>query len=128
MVVRGTRGYRVRGSGGVHKSRRTRKPIRRDRGQRRHQLAQRVDDRPYDAEYRADWIVAGGHVVVPVTRVVPDFVAATDARHRYKRTIRRGAAPVRVTDRRLGKGNSGTRRRRRGAVVYRNCLTPGGDL
>src|SRR6516162_8185418 len=68
VIVGGACGYRVHGSGTVLI--RTRR-YRRHGGQRWAQLGQGVYHRPNGTQRRADWVICGSHVVVPVTRVVP---------------------------------------------------------
>ncbi len=104
MVVEGTRGDRVHRPGGRHPGHR------RLRRQGRHHLGQGVRYRGDDAEYGALRVISGGDVVVAVARVEPDFVAAAGALHRYEGAIRGGAAPARVTDRRLRNRLCGARR------------------
>src|SRR6516164_7958523 len=104
VVIGGARGYRMHGPGAVHDTARRRAGQQRDWRQRRQQLGQGVDHRPDDPEHRADRVVAGGHIVVTVARVIPDLVAAPDTRYRNQGIA--CAASSRVADRRLWSGNS----------------------
>lgn len=82
MVIRGARGYRMDRPGAVLLARACRHGG--NGRQRGHQLAEGVDPRLDHPQYRPDGIIPGRHIVVVVTRVEPDFIAAADALHGYE--------------------------------------------